>query len=211
MCPDANECYVDVTLEDADNAADSPEVLSFEAVSEDETKFTVVSVDNALNTDGDPLPLVARVVIRGVASTWVPDNQPDTDGDQPGHSMVDVTVTASDPSGASAEGTAAISVDGAPQMKGAAISLPAITASGILITDLNNFFEDPEGENLIFTAESKNTQAGTASTSLTDGDQLDFVKVSAGQSTEITVTATEETAADNPDQAYKQTFTLQVN
>ena len=204
MCPAANECYVDVTFEDLDNSNESPEMLSFEAVSGDDTKFTVMGAPrNAPDTNGDPQPLVARVVIMGVASTW--------DAGAGAHSPVDVTVTATDPAGASVEGTAAISVDGAPRMKGAAISLPAVTASGILITDLNNFFEDPEGENLIFTATSANGQAGTASTSQGDGDQLDFVKVSAGQSTEITVTATEESANDQPDQAFSQTFTLQVN
>ena len=198
----ANECYVDVSFEDLDSTVTQPfasqEKLSFTAMSSDTSKVAVVSVDNAPGNAADdpPMPLVARLVVRGLASTW------DTDA----HDPVEVVVVATDAGGETVRGKAQISVDGAPTVKSA---IPGGTVSQgtgndtYVITDVSGFFEDPEGTTLTFGAESGNTNAATVEVN----NNTVTVTRNAPGTAEITVTATEPSGSD-PQQSVKGTFTV---
>ena len=71
VCPAADECYIVVEFGDPDGATESSaEKLSFTATSPDTAKVEVVSVDNGEDEDGNALPLVAWVVVKGISSTW---------------------------------------------------------------------------------------------------------------------------------------------
>ena len=201
-CPAANECYVDVIFTDPDgadpNAAE--EKLSFTATSGDTSKVEVVSYDNAV-TDGETQPLVARVVVKGVASTFDADADPTT-------GMVEVTIVATDEGGATVRGTANITVDGAPT----ADPLPDGTVSQGATTntytfDASGFFEDPEEESLTITAEMTEATAKFASVAVSGSDVT--VTRKAPGSAVVTVTAMEQGSA--PQQSVKGTFTVTVN
>ena len=200
----ANQCYVNVTFTDADQA-DGEDKLSFTATSSDTSKVEVVSVDNAptSDTDATPLPLVARLVVKGVASTW------DTTLDPDDHTAVEVIVIATDAGGETARGKAQIEVDGAPTLKetipGGSVSQGTDTNTYV-IQDVSGFFEDPEGATLTFTAESGNTNAATVAVST---NQVTVTRNAPGTAV-ITVTATEPTSSDDPQQTVKGTFTVTV-
>jgi hypothetical protein len=205
VCPAANECYVDVIFTDPDrpsNAADTnTEKLIFTATSEDTSKVEVVSYDNAVDSDGETLPLVARVVVKGVASTFDEDANPMA-------GMVEVTIVATDEGGATVRGKANITVDGAPT----ADPLPGGTVSQATPTyllDVEGFFEDPEDEDLTITAVVTEATAKYASVVVSDTNVT--VTRKAPGTAEITVTATEQTSGDNPQQTAKGTVTVTVS
>ena len=196
-CPAFNECAIATTFVDAD----AMEMLSFAAKSGDTSKVDIVSVKAVSDSNG--IPLISSVVVRGIASTW------NAGLETPAHEPVTVTITATDRGGMTVEDTVAVTVDGAPRMKGAAMpnrSVKQSSAAQTLIAALSDYFEDPEGETLTYTLKSSNTQAAiVAATDVTD---LQVTTNGVGQ-TDITVTATEPSG--DPQQTFSQTFTLTVN
>ena len=196
-CPAFNECAIATTFVDTD----AMEMLSFTAMSGDTSKVDIVSVKAVSDANG--IPLISSVVVRGVASTW------NAGLDTPAHEPVTVTITATDRGGMTVEDTVAVTVDGAPRMKGAAMPNRSVNQSAdvqTLIAVLSDYFEDPEGETLTYTLKSSNTQAATVvSTEVTN---LQVNTNGIGQ-TDITVTATEPSG--DPQQTFSQTFTLTVN
>ena len=205
VCPALGECYVDVIFTDPDRpsgaAATNTEKLSFTATSADTSKVEVVSVGNGIDGSDASQPLVARVVVKGVASTFDAEANPMT-------GMVEVTIVATDEGGATVRGTANITVDGAPT----ADPLPDGTVSQGATTntytfDASGFFEDPEAENLDIAAEMTEATAKFASVAVIGSDVT--VTRKAPGSAVVTVTATEQGSA--PQQSVKGTFTVTVN
>ena len=212
----ANECYLaDITFIDGDTLL---EELSFTATSADTSKVEVISVDNApgQNADDPAMPLVARLVVRGVASTFAPsvDTDPNSDGIQADHKGVVVTVIATDQGGATAKGEATIEVDGAPQPDG---TIPArtIKVSNVaqsVLTNVASFFKDPESETLSFVATTEDTKVIASITDIAGADGLFplMVTTNGTGSATITITATEAAGSDEPQQTVKQTLALTV-
>ena len=197
-CPDADECVATIVFTD-----DEPmEMLTFTGDSADKAKVVVVSSTTEAN-------VMAEVVLRGIASTWVADtrtapvaNEPAT----PGHKPVPVTVTAVDRGLLPVKATLNVTVDGAPTV---AEALPSYaftaTYTSDKITNLDDFFEDPEGENLadwVVGEDDANVvvTSGVAFVSVAvTGDELTITRKAAGGSAEITITAT-EAVGDGPEQ-----------
>lgn len=100
-----------------------------------------------------------------------------------------VTVTATDSDGLTATQRASVTVEAANRAPEAVGTIPAQTMSvGQTATvDVSSFFTDPDGNELIYAAESSNTDIITASMS---GSSLKVAAVAAGTAT-ITVTATD--------------------
>jgi hypothetical protein len=206
----ANECYVDVEFEDTDSETNavvaSDEKLIFTPMSSDTSKVEVVSVDNAPGANpGDPSnPLMARLVVRGIASTW------DATLETPAHDPVEVVVVATDDGELTVRGKAQITVDGAPTLKsaipGGTVSQGA-TTNTYVIQDVSGFFEDPEGATLTFMAESDNTNAAMVEVST----NMVTVTRNAPGTAEITVTASEPSGGNDPQQTVKGTFTVTAN
>ena len=110
-----------------------------------------------------------------IASTWADDATPDDDTlDAPGPIPVEVTVTATDRGGETAERTLEVTDNGAPT----ASTIPNATISGTatthVITSLVPFFEDPEGATLTYTAVSSDEGIATVAVS---GNQLTVTKI----------------------------------
>ena len=200
----ANEC-ASAPIDFIDGNADAEEMLTFSAVSADPAKVEVVSVaaeegeDNATN---------AVVVIRGIASTWADDAMPDDDSNNDaGHIAVEITVTATDRGGETAERTLEVEVDAAPT---AAEALPSYaftpTYTSDTITNLDEFFKDTEDE--MFAAwdidgDDANivvTSGGAFASIAIVGDMLTITRKAAGGSAVITITATEQDDSDGPEQ-----------
>ena len=226
VCPAGDECYFDVPFTDADGQiSNSEEKLNFVVASGDMAKVQFIRV--LPDPDLTDANLVARIVIKGLASTWAADATPeDDDTSDPGHIAVKLTITATDQDGEEATGdnnVVDVQVDGAPAAKGTPMRARSIDATGILIRDLGQFFEDPEEEDLTYTAKSSNTQAGDvaignvdadgAFTAGANGTLLWFTENTPGTTT-ITVTAMEAEATNDkpgPRQSFSQSFTLTVN
>ena len=205
-CPGAtdsmtNECTSPAVAFEDD---DAEEMLDFEAMSADDGKVRVVgtkaATDNALN---------AVVTVRGIASTWVADNDPDTEGNQAGHLPVKVTVTATDQGKEMATRTLEVTVNGAPvasPMPNGTIS--AGTPGTYVVADVSKFFKDPEGATLTYAAKSSNEQAATVGDITGTPPALTVTRNAPGTAI-ITVTATEPSSA--PQQTAETTFTVTVN
>jgi hypothetical protein len=210
----ANECYVDVIFTDPDaaNNNDVEEKLTFTATSADTSKVDVVSVGTA----APATPLVARLVVKGVASTQVKDTDPGQEGDQAGHTGVVVTVIAMDQGRATAKGKATISVDGAPQADGTIPNrnVKISSAEQTVLTNVAGFFKDLEAETLTFVPMADDSKVVSTisieENSETTLQELKLITNATGP-TVITITATEATSQTNrPQQSVKQTFTLTV-
>ena len=202
-CPGPNDTMTNECVSGAVTFVDddADEMLTFTAMSANEGKVQVVG-EKAAADDA----LSAVITIRGIASTWVADNDPDTDGDQPGHMAVAVTVTATDRGKMTAKRTLNVSVNGAPT----ASTIPNATISGTatthVITSLVPFFDDPEDATLVYTAESSNEGVATVAIST---NELTVTKNGPAGSAVITVTATEPSGA--PQQTAKTSFTVSVS
>ena len=223
-CPEANECVVVLTFGDADAAA-GEDKLTFTATSADTAKVEVVKVETA------PDGVMARVFLKGIASTWVADTRTDTStGDPtPGHKRVKITVTATDEDGLAAlntdgdpgEGVINIAVDGEPTAKEIPGGTLSQTASTYVIENVSGFFTNPEaqttgGEQLTFTAKSSDTNVATVAFGTgeaptdTSGTRLVVFRNAPGTAT-ITVTATESDGDTPPNQTADGTFMVTVS
>ena len=115
-----------------------------------------------------------------------------------------ITVTATDPDSETAEQSISVTVNQknrAPVAKG---TIPNYTlpANLFVIGDIGQFFSDPDGDALTYTASSSDTDVATASTS---GATLNMDTKTAGTAT-ITVTA-----IDTSDASLSRSFTLTVS
>ena len=202
-CPEANECVA--TIEFTDN--DAMEMLTFTDDSADEAKVVVVSSTPEANT-------MAKVVLRGIASTWVADTRPVAivgGAPEPGHKPVTVTVTAMDRGLLPVKATLNVTVDGAPTadtLPGGTVSQGATTSTYEF--DASGFFKDPEGEILALTVAVSEATGRYASATIVDGT-VTVTRKAPGGTAEITVTATEATGGDTPVQSVKATFNVVVN
>ena len=202
----ANECYVDVEFDDDDGEiTGSEEKLSFTATSSDTSKVEVVSYDNAPGEADLPNPLVVRLVVKGIASTW--------DADADAHDPVEVVVVATDAGGETVRGKAQISVDGAPTAEtipGGTISQATPTYT---IMDVRGFFKNPESAaGVTFPVEDqKSSNTNVATVTVTDQGLVTVTRVARGTA-EITITALEPTNEDpvGPAQTGSATFTVTV-
>jgi hypothetical protein len=196
----ANQCYVDVTFTDDDSSTENPEKLSFTATSSDTSKVEVVSVDTA---PADPAnPLVARLVVKGIASTW------DSTLDNPAHDPVELVVVATDAGGETARGKAQITVDGQPTAE----TLPDGSVSQATPTytfgPIAGFFKNPEGGEATFVAaDQKSSNENVATVEIGGGGTVTVTRVAKGTA-EITITALEPRADDGPPQTVSATFTV---
>ena len=115
-----------------------------------------------------------------------------------------ITVTATDPDSETAEQTISVTVkqkNRAPVAKGT-MSNYTLPANLSVIGDIGQFFSDPDGDALTYTASSSDTDVVTAGTS---GATLSMVTKAAGTAT-ITVTAT-----DTSNASLSRSFTLTVS
>ena len=116
---------------------------------------------------------------------------------------VDVTITATDPDGLSASQSISVMVQAANQAPVVTDTIPAqtLTEGDTVTIDADNYFSDPDGDALTFSASSSDTDAATASV---DGSVVTLVAVAEGTAT-VTVTATDPQAA-----SAMQEFTVTV-
>ena len=95
------------------------------------TEYATAAIDGSVLT------------VTGLKSTW------DKDATPPAHVPVDVKVKATDPGGLFLEQVVQIVVDGAPELGDTAppavVSRKATGTQGIVVRNLNTYFEDPEG------------------------------------------------------------------
>ena len=97
-----------------------------------------------------------------------------------------VTVTASDPDGLSATQTVGVTVsENSPPTVTGMLEDRAVTAGDTVTADIAGFFEDPEDDELTFSASSSDTTVATASV---DGSALTVLAVGEGSAT-VTVRA----------------------
>ena len=201
-CPAANECMVTLTFVDEDALA-GEDKLVFMGTSADTSKAEVVEVKTA--ADG----VMAQVILRGIASTWVADTRTDTSTGTPtpGHKRVKISVTAMDADDMVAliggsgvdqndpgEGVINIAVDGAPvgsPIPGGTVSQANATYE---IANVAPFFKDPEGEDLEYTVSVED--AKVVSAAFGTGDDITKLTVTrnAQGSTMVTVKAMEATS-----------------
>ena len=103
--------------------------------------------------------------------------------------LVQVTLTATDPDGASASHMADVTVEAANQEPVVTDAIPAqnLTLGDTVTIDAADYFTDPDGDELTYSAESSNTDAATAGH---EGSMVTIIAVAEGEAT-ITVTATD--------------------
>ena len=210
-CPAANECMITLTFVDPD-ATDSDDKLKFMGTSADTSKVEVVEVKTA--ADG----VMAQVVLKGIASTWVADADPDTAGAQPGHKRVKISVTGKDAddmvalvggTGTDAddagEGVINIAVDGAPV--GSPIPDGTVSQANATyeVANVAPFFKDPESEALEYAVMVEDAKVASAAFDDADATKLIVTRNAMG-STMVTVTATEASGGTEPHQSTKVSF-----
>ena len=103
--------------------------------------------------------------------------------------MATITVTATDPDGLSATQTAEFTVEKVNRAPVIADTIPhqTLTEGDTIILDVSGNFSDPDGDTLVFTAESDDTTAVTVSV---DGSEVTIVAVAVG-SASVSVTASD--------------------
>ena len=212
-CPAANECMITLTFAD-DDAADGEDKLKFVGTSADTSKVEVVEVKTA--ADG----VMAQVVLKGIASTWVADTRTDTTTGTPtpGHKRVKISVTGKDAddmvalvggTGTDAddagEGVINIAVDGAPV--GSPIPDGTVSQANATyeVANVAPFFKDPESETLEYTVMVEDAKVASADFDNADATKLIVTRNAMG-STMVTVTATEASGGTEPHQSTKVSF-----
>ncbi|MDE0447119.1 MAG: hypothetical protein OXH96_10640 [Spirochaetaceae bacterium] len=194
-CANQAECTLTVPGTDPDN-----DMLSY-AATFDSDAFEVVSTKGA------------AILFRGLSTTN--DNDADTTDDS-----VEVTITITDAGGMENEATVNISVDEAPS--GSIPNLSTKYGEGTvrtLITDLDGFFSDPDGDDTALTyalkADVVNASIATVIVEEEGTPAVFTMKVtpasSNGGTTPVTIVATEPTGGTSLVQRGEATFMLTVN
>ncbi len=165
-------------------------------------EVTVNVASNFSDPDGDALTYAASTSDAAVASASVSGSTVAVTG--VGAGTANITVTASDPDGLSATQTLGVTVQAVnhPPILVGGIDNQALSPGDTVTADVAGFFEDPEGDELTFTAASSDTTVATASL---DGSALTVIAVGDGTAT-VTVTATD--TADNSN-AFEFTVTVE--
>ena len=137
--------------------------------------------------DGDALTFAAASDAPGTATATVDGTDVTVIGVAPG--VANIVVTASDPKGLSVADTFAVTVERHNRAPVAVGEIPPVTMDeGEEFTaTVSQFFSDPDGDELTYTAETSDTTVVTASMS---SDTITVVAVAVGTAT-ITVTATD--------------------
>ncbi len=151
--------------------------------------------------DGDALTYSASTSDAGVATAAVSGSQVTVTAVGAGNATI--TITAQDPGGLSATQTMGVVVEAVnlvPTVVGQ-IDDQALVVGDTMTADVAQYFEDPEGDPLTFTATSSDADVATASV---DGSMLTVVAVGEGSGT-ISVTAT-----DTADNSATLEFTVSV-
>ncbi len=149
---------------------------------------TVNVSSNFNDPDGDALTFAAATSDAGVATASVAGSTVTITGVAAGSATI--TVTARDPDGATATQAISVTVEAANQAPVAVGSLGELTfdQGGEVTVHVAEYFSDPDGDALTYTAASSDTTVVTATTS--DTTVVVVVGVGAGSAT-VTVTATD--------------------
>ena len=154
-------------------------------------EVTVSVASNFNDPDGDALTYAASTSDAAVASASVSGSTVAVTGVGPG--TANITVTATDPGGLSATQTLGVTVQAVnhPPTVVGLIDDQTLMPGDTVTADVADLFEDPEGDELAFSASSSDT---TVATAVLEGSALTIVAVGDGTAT-VTVTATD--TADN--------------
>ena len=175
-----------VTVERPNQAPVVDEEIEDRTFTEGDTVVVDVS-GNFSDPDGDDLTFTATSDDTEVATVTVDGTDVAVVGVAPG--SANVSVTATDPGGLSATDVFGVTVERrnrAPVPVGEVP--PVIMDEGeVFIAPVSQFFEDPDGDTLTYTAESSDTEVVTASMS---SDTITVTGVAPGEAT-ITLTATD--------------------
>ena len=153
-------------------------------------EVTVNVASNFNDPDGDALTYSAATSDAAVATASVSGATVAVTG--AGAGTANITVTATDPGGLSANQTLGVTVQAVnhPPTVVGGLDAQTLTAGDTLTADVAGAFEDPEGDSLTFSATSADTAVATASV---DGSTLTVVGVAEGTTmVEVTATDTED-------------------
>ena len=175
-----------ITVTAANQAPEVAEAIPNQALAEGET----ISVDvsgNFSDPDGDALAFAAESGDEDVATVAVDGSTVAITGVAEGET--EVTITATDPGGLSAEQTATVTVTKPNQAPEPVGDLPDLTLpeGGSDTMSVDQYFTDPDGDTLTYAVESSNPEIATAAM---DAAVLTVAAVSPGEAT-VTVTATD--------------------
>ena len=176
----------DVTVEAANNAPVVDEEIADQEMTAGDT-LTLDVAGNFSDPDGDELAFAAESDNAEVAAVSVDGSTVTIVG--AGEGSANVTVTATDPGALSVSSTFAVTVAKANQAPVAVGEVPPLPlAEGEMFSaPVDQFFMDPDGDTLTFTAESSDTTVVTATMA---GSIITVTAVEAGMAT-ITITATD--------------------
>ncbi len=154
-------------------------------------EVTVNVASNFTDPDGDALTYSAATSDDAVATASVSGSTVAVTG--VGAGAANITVTATDPGGLNATQTMGVTVEAAnnPPIVVGGLEDQTVSVGDTVMADVAGFFEDPEDDELTFSASSSDTTVATAAV---DGSALTVVTLAEGSST-VTVTATD--TADN--------------
>ncbi|MDE2806522.1 MAG: hypothetical protein OXN18_15375, partial [Gemmatimonadota bacterium] len=179
-------------------AVGSLEILTMDVGGE----VTVNVASSFSDPDGDALTYAASTSDAAVAGASVSGSNVAVTGE--GAGTATITVTATDTGGLSATQTMGVTVQAVnhPPTVVGGIDNQMLSPGDTVTADVADFFEDPEGDELTFTAASSDTAVATASLG---GSSLTVVAVAGGSAT-VRITATD--TADNSN-AFEFTVTVE--
>ncbi len=150
-------------------------------------EFTATVSQFFSDPDGDELTYTAESSDTGVVT---PSMSNDTiTVTAAGAGTATITVTATDPEGLSASQTAEFTVEKPNRAPVIADTIPdqTVTEDDTLVLNVSNYFSDPDGDSLTYTAESDDT---TVAAVAVDGSDVAIMGLEVGSST-VSVTATD--------------------
>jgi hypothetical protein len=188
-CATHHECTLTITGADSDTS-------------------DVASLEFSATTESMALEIVKEsrneLVFRGLTTT---DNGNDATDDD----TAEVTITATDPGGLTMESTVTVTVDGAPTGEIPAQRVEYSATSAVVITNLDAFFTDPDGDDEDLTYSVKtgyDTKVATVTVDDANPPTMSVAPAAAnGGSTQVTIVASE---AAGLSQSGEATFTLTV-
>ncbi len=175
---------VEVTVEAANQAPEAVGAIPPQAMTAGD-EMTVDVTPFFSDPDGDELTYTAESSDAAVLTASVSGSSLTVTAVAAGTATV--TVTAADPDGLTAMQSVEVTVEAANQAPEAVGAIPpqAMTAGDEMPVDVSQFFSDPDGDELTYTAESSDAAVVAVSVS---GSSLTVTAVSAGTAT-VTVTA----------------------